>query len=404
VAALATAAATVTLSGLLSGCAAVGQRTWTSFAAPIPVGVASPGISQAVRDLVAHRAEAIRSHDQAAFDATLAPTANAPARNQFDVLSSLPLRGYSLTVTGLVHADTDGRALATVTERYRLPGDGADAVRHGPAQFVRWRGGWAWLSWHPTRPDLWDLEPVRTATAGSVVAIASTHEMSATDLAQLTLQAATDVDNVWLPPWSGRVVVSLPATQRDFAKVCGVHSGAGNIGGLTTTLRSRAGAAADVVRVYLNPAAFSAGGSVTDRIILTHEVTHVAQSALPDGAPLWLVEGSADFVGYSVTDLSPSVVAQDLIGTSTPSAPPDDAAFRFDSSSTDLARAYEQSWSLLRSVADRDGTGAVSRLYAAVVRAHGTELQRESRAMRRVLGEPRGTVLAQWQTWLADHL
>ncbi len=394
----------MTLSGVLSGCAAMGQHTWTGFAAPAPASVASTGISQAVRDLVTHRAEAIRRHDRSAFDATLAPTATAPARSQFDVLTSLPLRGYALSVTGLVHAGIDGRAQATVTERYRLPGDDADVVRHGPAQFVRWRGAWTWVAWRPTRPDLWDIESVRIATDGSVIAIDSTRGMTATDLAQITQQAATDVDNIWVPPWDDRVVVSLPATQRDFARIGGVHSGAGNIGGLTTTLRTHAGAPADVVRVYLNPAAFSASGPVTDQIIITHEVTHVAQAALPDGAPLWLVEGSADFVGYSVTDLSPAVVAQDLIGTSSPSGPPVDAAFRFDSSSADLAKAYEQSWSLLRSIADRAGNGAVSRLYAAVVRGHGTELQRESRAMRRVLGEPRGTVLAQWQTWLADHL
>jgi hypothetical protein len=102
--------------------------------------------------------------------------------------------------------------------------------------------------------------------------------------------------------------------------------------------------------------------------------------------------------------LPATVIAQDLIGASPPLSPPIDSAFRFTTSSAGLARAYEQSWALLQSVADRYGDTSVSRLYAAVVRANGTELDRESTATRQVLGETRNAMLANWRVWLAAHL
>ena len=400
-------ASVLTAGLLLGGCAAIDGPSWTPFAAPAPASAADVRVSQAIDDVVIARATAIRRTDRSAFAATVADSATVAARNQFDVLTHLPISHFSLLVTGKVRASAGSRparAQAVVTETYRLPGDDTDVSRHGPATFVRNHGTWALESWRPSRPDLWDLEAVHTATDGPVVAVAGTGQMAAADLAQMAHVAAADVSALWQPAWDGHVVVELPDTQTDFAAVGVVHAGAANIAGLTTTLRTSPDQPASVVRVYLNPAAFAEGSPLTERIILTHEVTHVAQAALPDGAPLWLIEGSADFVGYSMTDLGPNVIAQDLVGETTPTAPPADQAFRFDSSSTDLARAYEQSWTLLQSVADRDGDQAVSQLYAAVVRASGSDRQRESRAMRRVLGESRAAVLAQWQTWLADHL
>jgi hypothetical protein len=388
----------------LTACGVSPQHAWTSFAAPALASVASNDVSHAVRSVVALRAAAIRHHDATAFGSTVAPSAKTVSRSQYAVLTNLPLRRFSLRVAGPVRAGHDGRTVATVVEHYRLVGDDADVVRRGPATFVHWRGRWTWESWRPARPDLWDIETVQTAVVGRVVAIASTQEMPATQLATMARTAASQVSAIWVPRWDRRVVVALPATQADFATVGAVHGGAGNIGGLTTTMRGASGQPADVVRVYLNPAAYSAASPLTQRVILTHEVTHVAQAALPDGAPLWLVEGSADFVGYSVTTVPDTVIAQDLIGSDPPLSPPVDTAFRFTTSSASLARAYEQSWSLLQSVADRYGDASVSRLYAAVVRDGGTELDRESAATRQVLGESRNAMLANWRIWLAAHL
>ena len=393
---------------LLSACGAIPQASWSSFAAPAPSLSASAAteVTRAVRAAVAARGRAIGTDDAAAFGATVGATSSPASRRQFDVLTQLPVSHYSLRVVGPVHANSAGptarRAQAEVVEHYQLPGDRGDVVRRGAAAFTRVGQSWRLQSWRPVRPDLWDLEPAQVAISGRVVAICGTDALPAPALAALAQEAADRVDQVWQPTWNERVVVELPNSQADFARIGAIRSGAPNIAGLTTTLRG-AGGQAMAVRVYLNPATFF-GDTLGENIVLTHEITHVAQAALPAGVPLWLVEGSADYVAYSGSGLPATTIAQDIRDDPAPSTPPSDHAFTFDSSPGQLAGAYEQAWSLLQSVADRHGTGSVSQLYAAVARAPGTEVDRETAAMRTVLGESRDTVLADWRAWLADRL
>ena len=66
--------------------------------------------------------------------------------------------------------------------------------------------------------------------------------------------------------------------------------------------------------MVINPAAFARLGTTGRRVVLTHEMTHVAvRQTTTSAVAIWLSEGFADYVAYSGTGVSRRVGAGDLL-------------------------------------------------------------------------------------------
>ncbi|MGW0393200.1 hypothetical protein ACWDYJ_20330 [Streptomyces sp. NPDC003042] len=301
-------------------------------------------------------------------------SAAPPAR-----LAGIPLEDWAYEVTSVRR---DGvRALARAELRYRL--SGYDAAPTGSAREVELtRVGEAWrVSGERPAPgapaQLWDqgaVEVVRGAHA-LVLGVGPAPGTLAGIAAEADRAAAT-VSAAWPGPWAGRVVVLVPGTLDAMAALLGQPADAYRGMGAVTTGRTGTGPApAD--RVVVNPEGYRELTESGRRIVLTHEVTHVAtRTATSASTPLWLSEGFADWVAYrgvpgtsGSPDLAAPALARAVRRGEVPGELPADGAFAFGGDGEASARAYEGSWLACRLIADRWGEAALVRLYEDAGRA-----------------------------------
>ena len=169
--------------------------------------------------------------------------------------------------------------------------------------------------------------------------------------------AVRDVDEVWTGEWSREPVVMLPRNQEDMATLIGSDgAGLAQIAAVTTGSFESGLSRGD--RVVINPAAWNTLGALGRRVVLTHEMTHVAtRSSSVQPVPIWLSEGFADYVAYRATPVPTVIVASDIFDDvrdgNAPEQLPDDADF--DAARGDVAASYESAWLACRMIAERYG-------------------------------------------------
>ena len=356
-------------------------------ARPLPSALADAGREGAVHDLLAARSNAVLRHDRAAFLATVDPLATAFRTRQaalVDALARVPIATWSYTLdprserSGTAALDRRTRWAGDVALRYRLDGgDPAPALRRQHLTFVLHSGRWYVGADDPglrTQRDLWDDGPVVTARRPGVLVLG--HPSSApllADLARETEQAVSRVTALWGPGWSRRVLVVVPSSQAELARLVPGAGALDQVAALATAdleppaAGDHPGPARPVGdRVLVNPPVFARLGTLGRRVVLAHEVTHVAsRTASGASVPTWLVEGLADWIGYSGLDVPLSVSARELQADvragRLPDRLPTDAAY--DGSDPRLAQTYEQSWRAVSLIASRYGAAALLRLY-----------------------------------------
>lgn len=211
--------------------------------------------------------------------------------------------------------------------------------------------------------------------------------------------AVPRVTALWGSDWSQRVVVVLPDSPAELARLVPDAGDLGQIAAITTAdVATRGRPAGD--HVFVNPATYAQLSSVGRRVVMTHEITHVAtRAATGSQVPMWFVEGLADYVGYHDVGIPLAVSAQelraDLRAGTIPTDLPADAAF--DGSRGDLAATYEQSWLAVMLLARTYGPRAVMALYRHV--GGDPRPGALDRALRRDLHT---TLLAFSRAWRAD--
>ncbi|WP_285703484.1 hypothetical protein [Microtetraspora sp. NBRC 16547] len=172
-------------------------------------------------------------------------------------------------------------------------------------------------------------------------------------LAAVADSARRTVARVWGPV---DAVILVPATDEQ-AAVLASPSGVTGLAAL-----------ADVDHVVIAPSGFARLSETGRRVVLAHELTHVATGAAVAGnMPAWLVEGFADYVGYLGSGLTVRAVAAELAAEvragAVPAALPGREAFR--PGSPRLPQAYEEAWLACRYVAERYGERALVAFYRA---------------------------------------
>lgn len=357
---------------------------------PVPAG---PARVDAVRALLTNRARALGRRDRAAWLATIDPASPGFRLAQgrlFDALTAVPVVAwtYELDPLPLAQGPTSaarhgaGWWAATVTLRYRLAGfDGSPSAQSQHLTFVLRDGRWylADADSADGARGIWDGGPVVAVRGRSTLVLG--HPASRRRLAAIAADvdaAVGRVSEVWGTGWSQRVVVLVPSSGRELRDLVGGGGDYSHIAAVTTTVSDRgpSGVRAGGDRVVINPDNFARLGALGRRVVLTHEVTHVAtRAATGTAAPSWLVEGFADYVGYRGVQLPEAISAEELQRAvrhrEIPSQLPTDGDFA--GSNPALAQVYEQAWLAVRLIAQQYGQDGLVRLYRTVGRGRSVD-------------------------------
>jgi hypothetical protein len=371
---------------------------------------------QALDQLLETRAAAVLDRDLAAWMATVDPLSGEFAHQQAEVFSNLravPLAGWRYEYAGTGRALAPGRSaalgpdawVARIVLVYRLSDSELGEVRREQS-FTLVRRGEQWLvAGHAdgaSTPDLWDLGPVQVVRGSRSLVLGT----AATDVLQRyareTDEAAGRVDLVWGEAGPRAVVVLVPRSQTEMAKLLqrAHESGLDQIAAVTTGDAGADPHATAADWIVVNPAGFDRLGGLGRQVVLRHEITHVATRATTShDVPIWLSEGFADYVAYRDSGMSRAVVAQDVLERVRAGQPPPalPVPADFDSSRGDIAPAYAAAWLAAELIERRWSEQALVELYTAVADG-ATTLD----AFPRVLGVQESAFTQEWRAYLAE--
>ncbi len=264
--------------------------------------------------------------------------------------SGAPVRVARVLVTWRVRGYDDGASSQEVAMTYREDG--------GAAVFVTARDGYG------RAVPLWLTDRVQVAGSKHALVISASPTTTPARLARTVERAVRDVRSV-LTGWRGAVVVEVPRDQAALGRLLGADQRRyAGIAAVTTTPDGSL-AARSPVHVFLNPGVLARLGPRGTRIVLAHEATHVATRAPNAAMPPWLVEGFADYVALSRTDVAASVGAAQALAEVRRSGPPPrlpDAA-DFEAGSPHLGASYEVAWLAARLLARTYGERALVGFY-----------------------------------------
>ena len=364
-----------------------GNKSTSQAASSVPKVDEQTARLAAVQDLLSRKAAAVKARSKSSWMATVDPSGSAFQGRQsveFDNLVKLPLGQFSYGAAQLAPALTATRTrqvgprawAATVTGTYSLAGfDRAPQTFEATYTLVERPVGWriADDADGATPLQIWDLPGLRVLRGRSSIVVGNAPEAQMADYSTLADSAIGRVSSVWGTDWNSHVVVVTPLTDDEFARLLLRSSGKGldQVAAITQGL-IEPGRPAQGDRVFINPKAFTALQPLGRRVVITHELTHVAARSSTTGpVPIWLTEGMADYVGYSGLGLPRQRVAGELLGLvragKGPTALPTDVDF--GPSRSTIALSYSASWLAVCHLVDIYGQAKVVAFYRLVASA-----------------------------------
>lgn len=340
----------------------------------------------AAQDLLSARAMAVRTRNKSAWMATvdvLAPAFRERQSVVFDNLMKLPLGEFSYGTVQLAPPLAPVRAQAVGPGAWvaKAPGtytladyDRAPRSFDATCTLVQRPGGWRIADDTDTdgaaAMQVWDLPRMRVLRGRSVLVIGNAPEARMRDYSATADVAVRRVTGVWGKDWNAHVVIVTPSTTGEFASMLlrSSDKGLDQVAAITQGVLDP-GQPAQGDRVVINPKAFTALQPVGRRVVITHELTHVAaRSSTTRPVPIWLSEGMADYVGYSGLDLPRTRVAAGLLVLvrqgKGPEALPTEADF--DPARTKIAPFYSASWLAVSRLVDLYGQAKVVGFYRSI--------------------------------------
>lgn len=414
---------------VLSGCGGSGHSPPQS--GHLGSGRGAPSLAE-VAALLGRHGQAVLTRSTAAFlfDVDPAPpSADFRSRQaeQAAALSVVPLQSWAYAVNAPV---TDPSATAAAARRLGAPASivhvtltyALQRVDPVPASHDLWwtfvsRRGHVYLAGDTDMANVggaswrgpWDFGPL--VVEHGVASLVLGHPQDAASLSAVA--AAVDaavpvVSRIWGAGWAQRVAAVVPASEAEFAALAGPAGAFADVSAEAVfeapNVATGAGAAA---RVLIDPTALDRLSAVGRRIVVQHELTHIAAAtATGPASPRWLVEGFAEYVGNLGSGQPVPVAAaelrRDLAHGRPPAALPGDAAFA--PGSAGLPQAYQQSWLACRLIAARVGEAGLVRLYRLVGGSEDSEQHAVTAAVQSVLHEPVSGFVAQWRDYLTAQL
>jgi hypothetical protein len=302
---------------------------------------------------------------------------------------------------------------AKVELRHRIAGYDAIEVRHELILTFAKRGA----SWQLVADDdgprpttgLWDFGPVTVVKGKRSLVLGLGSRSTLRRYAREADAAIPSVATVWGRDWPQRVVVVVPEDTKQMAAILGGKAADySRIAAVTTGVFETSARRRSADRVVINPATYPQLRSVGRRVVLAHEVTHVAtRGASDESVPLWLSEGFADYVGYSGEDVPVRIAAGQLLGEVRAGRAPDRLLLPtdadFSARTSRLTTAYERAWLACRFIADNWGRQALIRFYRAVGASAAEAPAAVAVGLRDVLGTTPRAFRADWQAYVEGY-
>jgi hypothetical protein len=364
-----------------------GAENPNQAASSVPRVDGQAGRLAAVQALLSARAAAVKSRSKSSWMATVDIPGTAFRGRQsvvFDNLLKLPLGQFTYGTAHLAPALTAGRArqvgpkawAATVEGAYTLVGfDRTSQSFEATYTLVRRPGGWriADDTDGATSLQLWDLPGMTVLRGKSGIVVGNAPQARMQEYSTIADSAVRRVNGLWGTDWNSHVVIVTPSTTDQFARLLSRTSddGLDQVAAITQGV-IEPGQRAQGDRVVINPKAFTSLQPLGRRVVITHELTHVAtRSSTTSPVPIWLTEGMADYVGYSGLDLRRGRVASELLALvragKGPKTLPTDVDF--DPSRSKIAPSYSASWLAVSRLVDLYGQARVVAFYRAVASA-----------------------------------
>jgi hypothetical protein len=373
----------------------------------------------AATQLFEARSRAVLAHDKASFVAQIDPAAPRFRQRQatvFDRLAKVPLAAWEYDVSGdgpplggyQASLLPEGSFIARVVLRYTFAGSDSPVEREQFFTLVPRNGRWLLADDKDGGPgrtrdgfgeDLWELGPVTVVRGRSSLVIGAATAAVLRGYAREADRSVRDVRAVWKRDWSRRPVIIVPRTQADMARVIGTTAeGLEQIAAVTTGYSESGPTLGD--RVVINPAAWRDLVDLGRRVVMTHEVTHLAtRAATHASVPIWMSEGFADYVAYDSVDLPPEEVADDLLDSVRDGKGPKELPreIDFDPKAGNITHGYEGAWLATQMIADRYGERKLIELYVAMADPAGDAPEDDIRA---VLGVSEQKLVKDWRAYL----
>jgi hypothetical protein len=366
-----------------------------------------------VRATVDALLKAASTGDHARFDRLISDQDPAfPDRAQllYDNLSTLPLTRLQMRMepTEFVLSDARRQLLGpsawvqrgVVT--WRLAGDGAEVEHVVWLTFLEAAGEVkvAGTVDEPSgsvgeqKPSWW-LGPLVARELGGVTVLAGSGQ-SLDRWVKLAGAALVNVrqglpDGLGLS-WNRRVVIEVPATERDFASVLGKPGG--SYASIAAVTHRAAGG--EAIRIVVNPktAQLTSGAAQS---VLEHEMVHIATRSPDSPAPTWAEEGLAEWVSIQAHPGQRSEAADEVLSRvrddGAPSSFPSDRQFQVGA--RNLQRAYAEAWLACRFIADQYSQARLGRFYAELARGSSVD-----DASRSTLQLSEAELTAGWRAYL----
>lgn len=344
--------------------------------------------TDAITALLARRADAVLHRNKGQFLADVDPTQSRFLLKQaalFEHLGSVRFSGWRYEVDATEeqpHTPALDAARGTwwapdVVLRYAIAGfDTTPTEEDQGFTFTQRDGRWYLAAdadflktGRPTQRNLWDTGDVAVTRGTSCLALAHTGGEAMASLALRECDAAVPrVTAVWGRGWQRKVVLVVPDSPGELQQLVPDIGDVSNIAAVATAelIDPSTGYHPVGDRVVVNPDNFRDLGPLGRRVVLTHEVTHVAsRAATGPEVPTWFVEGLADYVGFLHTDIPLSLSALELrkairAGHVPTQLPTDDV---FKGGRADLAASYEQSWLAVKLLVKTYGQARMLKLY-----------------------------------------
>lgn len=372
-----------------------------------------------IQTLLDDRADALLSRDKSAFLRDVAGGFRTPQAALFDNLVKVPLQSWTYALTDQVSSSANpvygGQVATFVVEfGYQLAGfDQQPDVHQIVLTFARPDGArWQLVSDSDgdsaTWRGLWDYGPV--IVIRSIYGLLLAHpgrEAALLSLAQAIDQAVPAVSSVWGTAWTQRVVILVPDTTAELQRVGRVSFGIDRLAAVAiATSVDYESVSATGQRVLLNPDTLGQLGPNATFVLMTHEITHLAaRTATMDSTPTWLVEGFADFVGFSAVNAKPKQVAAGLgvqiRAGATPVDLPSNAQFAVQSAG--LNGVYAQAWLAARLIAERIGVRSFVAMYRTIAKS-ADPAAALTKQLKSRLGLSRVEFVSAWITSLKANL
>ncbi|MEQ6901156.1 hypothetical protein [Nocardioides sp. YIM 152588] len=244
---------------------------------------------------------------------------------------------------------------------------------------------------------LWLARRLVVARGPSHLVLAEGSRAGLGRLARLTRVAARQVAAVL--GGAPRIVVEAPASSASLHRALGADPPLyAEVAAVTAPVDGSLAADAPV-HVLINPGVFYPLGELAAQVVVTHEGVHaVTRAPLAVGAPLWLVEGFADYVALRDVDLPYRRTAGQVIERLRADGLPDQLPTQadFTGSAEHLGAQYEAAWLACVTIADRKGEEALVELYRQVLDGRPLEA-----ALRRTTGWSTERLTDAWRARLA---